>query len=378
MSIITSIDIDTCRLPLDHVIKFRWHQISYRDYTVVRLNTRDGNCGVAIGLSRSAPIDFAIHDLIAPAVLGLDATQVGLLNQMVARTTGALDQGGVFALARSLVDIACWDIKSKALEVPLWQLFGGDSTPADVLLVEGYEIPGESDEAFARRLAARVAEGYRLIKIEASGYRDIQVLRRRIELVREYSTPHRVGLIVDVNGGWSTIIEAVRAIEGMADTTLSWVEDPFPRPRISDTGKLRRRVAVPVGTGDEITDPRVLMELMIRDAVDVIRVDTTTLGGYDATRDVVGLARHLGIPVSTHAHPVVHQHLAFAWPDVVGHVEVFPDNLPFEPSYKLLESPIYPRVAEGKLPAPLEPGVGFALNMKVVEETSIRKLTARL
>lgn len=373
MAIINRVDTYTCRVPLDHPIRFKWNTIEHRDYTVVRIESVDGIVGSAIGLSRTSPIDMAIHDLVAPVAMGSDAMEVGEFHERLRKQTAASHQHGILAPARSLVDIAMWDIRGKLLDAPVWKLLGGSSEPSDVLLVEGYELPGESDEEFARRLARRVEEGYRILKLEAAGYDDPEILKRRLELIRRYAG-NDVKLVVDVNGAWSSIREATRVIRLIKDADLSWVEDPFPQHRIQDVGKLRREVNVPLGAGDDLTSPRELISLVCADAVDVLRVDVTTLGGFTAATDVIGVARQYEIPVSTHAHPAIHQHLAFAWP-AIQHIEVFPDSLPFEPSHKLVTDPVFPRIQGGKLSAPEEPGVGLTLNMEVVEQTALRHQT---
>jgi L-alanine-DL-glutamate epimerase-like enolase superfamily enzyme len=375
MTTITRIDTYACRVPLDHPIKFRWNTITHRDYTVVRIETSDGLTGSAIGLSRTSPIDVAINDLVAPVALGTDALETGAFQESLRQHTASSDQFGVLAPARSLVDIAMWDIRGKALGAPVWRLLGGNSTPAEVLLVEGYELPGESDEEFARRLAARAAEGYRAIKLEAAGYEDPRILQRRLHLTREYAGDD-LELIVDVNGAWRSVREAAETINIISDTKLAWVEDPFPRHRIGDVAKLRDLVDVPLSAGDDITDPRELMDLVHHDAVDVLRIDLTTLGGFAPTADVIGLARQYEIPISTHAHPILHQHLTFAWPEA-HFVEAFPDDRPFEPSYKLAQRSTFSRIEEGLLPAPQEPGLALELDMDVVEKTALRHQIAK-
>lgn len=370
MSRIKKIETWACHVPLDHPIRFRWNTIDARDYTVVRLETDDGHVGSAIGISRKQPIDVAVTDIVAPVLLGKEAMEVGAFQDDLRQATASHDQFGILGLARSLVDIALWDIKGKILGAPLWQLLGGNSKPAPVLLVEGYELPDETDEDFAKRLTERVQEGYQALKLEAAGYEDPQVLRRRLELVREYAGDG-VALIVDVNGAWRSVREAAETINSFSGTNLAWVEDPFPRHRIGDIGKLRREVDVALSAGDDITNPMDLIRLVEDDAVDVLRVDMTTLGGVSATADVVGAARQREIPVSTHAHSSIHQHVTFAWPNTT-YVEAFPDNRPFEPSSKLLMKSVFGRVERGMLEAPVEPGLDLDLDLAAVNAFAVR------
>lgn len=368
---ITRLEAFTCRVALDTPIHFRFNTITHRDYTVVRVETEDGHTGAAIGLSRGAPVDDAVLDMVAPVALGHDAMEIGAFHDRLSRHTASADQYGIVALARSLVDLAIWDIRGQLLEAPVWRLLGGASEPAPVLLVEGYELPGESDQEFAKRLAARVEQGYRRLKLEAAGYDDPRVLRRRLELTREL-VGDGVELVVDVNGAWKSVREATTAIRAFAIEGVTWVEDPFPRHRIHDVGLLRHEVDVTLGAGDDVTSPMELFKLLHDHAVDVLRIDVTTLGGIVPTSDVIGAARQYEVPVSTHAHPLFHQHLTFAWP-TVRDVELFPDDRPFEPSHKLVTGSLFGRVVDGHLPPPEQPGLGFDLDMAAVESSAIRR-----
>jgi len=368
---ITRLEAFTCRVALDTPIHFRFNTITHRDYTVVRVDTEDGHTGAAIGLSRGAPVDDAVLDMVAPVALGHDAMEIGAFHDRLSRHTASADQYGIVALARSLVDLAIWDIRGQLLEAPVWRLLGGASEPAPVLLVEGYELPGESDQEFAKRLAARVEQGYRRLKLEAAGYDDPRVLRRRLELTREL-VGDGVELVVDVNGAWKSVREATTAIRAFAIEGVTWVEDPFPRHRIHDVGLLRHEVDVTLGAGDDVTSPMELFKLLHDHAVDVLRIDVTTLGGIVPTSDVIGAARQYEVPVSTHAHPLFHQHLTFAWP-TVRDVELFPDDRPFEPSHKLVTGSLFGRVVDGHLPPPEQPGLGFDLDMAAVESSAIRR-----
>jgi len=370
MPAISVIDTWTCRVPLDAPIRFRWHTITHRDYTVVRLTTDDGVEGSALAISRGLPTDVAIIDMFAPAVLGMDALAVADLAGRARRATSATDQFGILANARSLLDVALWDIRGILLGAPVWQLLGGARPRVGALLVEGYELPGEDDERFARRLARRADEGYPALKLEAAGYDDPDVLRRRLELIREYAGDD-VRLVVDVNGAWRTVREAAETIRRFASVDIAWVEDPFPQHRVHDVGALRARVDVPVSAGDDLTAPRDAMRLAEQDLVDVLRVDALTLGGISAASDVIATARQYETPVSTHAYPGVHQHLAFAWPDT-GWVEAFPDDLPFEPSHKLMRVSTFARIRDGHLDAPTAPGLDTGLDLDAVERYALR------
>jgi L-alanine-DL-glutamate epimerase-like enolase superfamily enzyme len=370
---IVTIETWACSIPLDHPITFRWNTIRSREYTVIRVHTAGGLVGESLGLSRKMPIDVCIEEAVAPLLVGKDALDVATRLEDVRAGTACADQYGILAPARSLIDVCLWDLRAKALDVPLWRLLGGHPRPVPVLLVEGYELPGESDVEFAERLAERAKSGYRSLKIEAAGYEDQHVLERRFGLFRDL-VGDDTSVVIDVNGAWRSVREAADAIGCWSRFAPEWVEDPFPKDRLGEVAVLRDHVAARIGTGDEVTRPNDLVSLVEANAVDVIRVDATTVGGISAATDVVSAARGRDIPVSTHAHPVIHQHLSFAWPNTT-YVELFPDDRPFEPSYKMLRHSLYPKITDGHLQPPQEPGVGIELDLDVVGDTAYRHAT---
>lgn len=177
----TAIDrIETwaCTIPLPAALSFGAFTISQRRYAVLRVVTKGGLVADCVGHTRGSPVDVAITDLFASALLGKDALDHGERLADLARMTVAMEDDGVLGRARSLIDICLWDLKAQAFGVPLWKLLGGSPRTVSVGLVEGYEIAGETESDIAARLAGRVDEGFDFLKMEAAHYGDPQAVRR--------------------------------------------------------------------------------------------------------------------------------------------------------------------------------------------------------
>jgi L-alanine-DL-glutamate epimerase-like enolase superfamily enzyme len=370
MTAAVSVKSWACRVPLDEPLRFRWNTITHRDYTVVEVTMDDGVTGAAIGLSRGAPLDVIVADMFSPVLLSLDEATPSAFQERARKHHAMIDQTGMLAQARSLIDIALWDILATRLQVPLWKLFGGADRNAPVLLVEGYAMPTETDEEFARRLAERVEQGYTALKLEAASYEDPRQLARRLQLLRQ-KVGDNVQIVIDVTGAWRSVRTARSFMQPLEEFGLAWLEDPFPHSDINKVGELRKHIATPVATGDDITDPAILLGLTQQEAVDVLRVDTTTLGGVQATFDATANARLTGVPISTHCHTPIHQHFSYMWPET-NLVEAFPDDRSFEPSYKLLEKSVFGSIQDGHLRAPQDPGVGYQLAHEQVRQWATR------
>jgi L-alanine-DL-glutamate epimerase-like enolase superfamily enzyme len=357
---IASIETWACSLPLDSPLRFGTFTVSHREYAIVRIETRGGLRAECVGLSRGMPVDVAIADTYAPLLLGTEAMDVAARSRDRSSTLATIELSGVQAMAWSLIDICLWDIRAQALGTPLWRLLGGDPRELRVLLVEGYALPDEDDERFALRLAARVEEGYRALKIEGASERDPARLRRRLELVRS-AVGEDVDLVVDLAWKYPNAEAAAREIATWEHVRPAWIEDPFPRDHMGEYARLRGLVSAPIGAGDEVTREAALIDLVAEGAVDVVRLDATTIGGVSAAARVVASAGSAGRTVSTHAHPEVHLQCMLAW-SAGDYVEAFPLDRSFDPEHRLHEAPFLARVHGGTAPIPDAPGTGVRLD----------------
>jgi L-alanine-DL-glutamate epimerase-like enolase superfamily enzyme len=342
--------------PLD----FGTFRVISREYAAVRMTTAEGVVADCLVLNRRSPTDVAVADVLAPLIIGKDAADIAARAADLANGTRALDQGGVIGRGRSLLDICLWDIAARKEGVPLWRKLGGKARRLDVLLVEGYSLPGESDGAFAERLAGRVSEGFRRIKIEGASYRDPGQLKTRLQEFRK-AAGDAPGIVIDLAWSWPDARTGVKAISLWKEFGLSWVEDPMPRDKVDEIAALRRDSGVPIGVGDETTIPAELDRLMDAGALHLVRIDALAIGGIGVALAEAGRAVAKGLAVSFHEHPELHEHLAFAI-DACSHVEAFPLDRPFVRSHDLLRHSTMNRVVSGRLEPPTLPGTGVALN----------------
>jgi L-alanine-DL-glutamate epimerase-like enolase superfamily enzyme len=368
---VASIETWACALPLDEPLHFGSFTVSKREYTVVRLRTHGGLEAAAIGLSRGLPVDVAVADVFAPLLVGAEAVDVEERTRERVARLGNIERAGVAGSAWSLLDICLWDLRAQARGVPLWQLLGGTARELPVLLVEGYALPGEDDEAFAARLAGRVAQGYSALKIEGASSSDPERLRRRLEAVRAAVGPD-VALVVDLAWKHRDAASAARDIAVWDDVDPAWVEDPFPRELIAEYPRLRGLVSVPIGGGDEATREEELAAIVELGALDIVRCDATTIGGITAATRIATLAAASHLGLSAHSHPEIHRHLLLAWPGS-AFVECFPPDRPFDLEHRLQEEPI--TVSDGAVAAPRSPGTGLRLDNAAVARAAVRRST---
>lgn len=369
-TVIDRIETWACTIPLPAALSFGAFTISQRRYAVLRIITKGGLVADCVGHTRGSPVDVAIADLFASALLGKDSLDQGERLSDLARVTVAMEDDGVLGRARSMVDICLWDLKAQALGVPLWKLLGGSLRSVPVGLVEGYEIAGETESDIAARLAGRVHDGFDFLKMEAAHYGDPQAVRRILSDARAQAKSD-VSFTCDLAWSCKTARDGIAAAEAWRDLGVAWIEDPMYRTKLSEIAFMRRHSPLSIGVGDEVTRPQDLEALMEREAVDVVRIDATTIGGITAALDIANRAVSRGLRVSYHVNPEVHRHCVFAG-TATDHIEIFPTDRPFDCSHMLMERAAYADVSQGRLAPPEDPGVGLRLDLNSVKRFADR------
>jgi L-alanine-DL-glutamate epimerase-like enolase superfamily enzyme len=362
-----------CRVPLATPLQLGDIRIAQRDFVIVRITTADGLEGVAYALSRGGPVDVAATDLLAPLVLGRSALDIPRRGADMAHGTLAHGGTGIVQRALSLVDLCLWDIKARAVGLPVWRLLGGYREEAPVLLVAPYVEPMESHEDYAARLAPSVARGYRALKLYPEP--DVQVMAGRLAAMRQAFGPE-IGLVVDMAWAWRSPRPAIHAVTTWAPFDLAWVEDPMPPADWRSIRRLARGVDTPIGAGDDVSTPAVIDALIAHSAVGVLRLDATTIGGFTEFDRIRQVATAAGLPVSPHAYPEIHRHCVFAWPGV-DPIEMFMPGSPTWGASVLLEAEDDLTPGRATLSAPTEPGLGLHLDWDGVEGHAIRRSSVR-
>src|SRR6266853_4079464 len=64
------------------------------------------------------------------------------------------------------IDITLWDLKGKAVGLPVWRLLGGENRPLVTYATGGYYRPGAPNSAYAEEMARLIEFGYRAVKLK--------------------------------------------------------------------------------------------------------------------------------------------------------------------------------------------------------------------
>lgn len=360
---IRSVEVLTTSIPLPEPLHLGAMEVRVREYAAIRVTTTGGAVGRAYCLTRDAPVRECVERLLTPHVLGGDAAEPERLWDRCFRATAAVGRVGLVIRALGLLDIALWDLAAQLQGRPLWRMLGGTQPAAEVMMVSAYPLATRTPESLADDVIAHGRRGFRHLKVARDA--DAGRMRRLLEHART-GLPAGCRIVVDGGFGWRNAQEALDELATWDDPVLGWLEDPLVPEDTAGYTELRQRSGMPIGAGDDVTDPGTLRALLDADAIDVLRLDVVSIGGVTAARRVQDVARERGVPVSFHIYPEISVHLAATHPGAL--VETFdadvPGGNPLDPAHRLIEHG--PSIVDGVMRAPETPGLGFDLDWQAL------------
>ncbi|MFD1716098.1 mandelate racemase/muconate lactonizing enzyme family protein [Amnibacterium flavum] len=365
---IERIEVFKCVFPLARPFMLGHASVDRREYVVIRITDSSGASGVAFALSRGAPTDTVISELVGPRFLGRGSVDIEGTMQQVRRGLQPFAAEGVVGRALSLIDIALWDLRGKHLDSPVWKLLGATRSTAPIQIVEGYPIDGETDSQFIDRICARVDEGYKHIKI-AYGAAQPDAFTNRLEAMMK-AVPDEVSVNVDVAWSWYDLDVARHVLGRWNHLNLAWIEDPVAADDLETLAAIRSMSRLPIGVGDEVSRAATLRTAAESGLVDVLRADLTCAGGFSALPSLVDSAH--AISLSTHVYPQIHRH-AVLGATANGPVEMFPPVSPWDTCAEFV-APAECELMDGvvSITPPTRPGLGIDIDWQRVASASVR------
>jgi L-alanine-DL-glutamate epimerase-like enolase superfamily enzyme len=327
--------------------------------TVVVAEARAGGLaglGYAYGHASAAAV---VEEVLAPAVTGGDVLAPTAAWRAMVAAVRNVGRPGVASTALSAVDVALWDLKARALEVPLADLLGRvrDGVPA-------YGSGGFTSYGLPRlrsQLAGWAEEGLAWVKMKVG--RDPDEDPRRVAAARA-AIGDGVGLMVDANGAYERR-QALAQAERFAEQGVCWFEEPVGSEDLEGLRLLRDRApaAMEIAAGEYAATPDGFRRLLEAGAVDCLQADATRCGGVTGFMAAAALCQAHHVPLSAHTAPALHAHLgAAALP--LRHVELFHDHARVE---RMLFDGV-PPLREGSLrPDRDRPGLGLELRRRDAE-----------
>lgn len=246
-----------------------------------------GNIDPTPGYSKESIEDSLkmIRDRLAPAVIGMDPTNLHRLNaKLEATTPDYLD-------AKATLDMACTDLSARVAGMPVHTYLGG--AVKDRVSFNAWIGILPPDEA-AKETRGWQDKGFNSCKIKVGG--DIKADRDRVKAVREAVGPS-FNIRIDANAGYDadTSIELAKLV---APYRLQLFEQPVPADDIAGMARVRKAanaVGVPIMADESVLDHASLIRIIRMDAADIVKVKVMKQGGFLATRRMIATAEAAGI-----------------------------------------------------------------------------------
>lgn len=188
-------------------------------------------------------------------------------------------------MARATLEMACWDLWAKSLDLPLQTVLGGEGAAVDVGVSLGIgPVPETLD-----RVARHLDQGYKRIKLKVKPGHDIGLL----QAVRaEFPDAH---LTVDANCCYTLADSDL--IRRMDDFALDYIEQPLAWDDIHDHATLQRRIRTPLCLDECIRTPDHARKALQTDAARVLNIKVGRVGGHAAALQIHDLAQAFQVPV---------------------------------------------------------------------------------
>ncbi|MGH9292603.1 MAG: enolase C-terminal domain-like protein [Acidimicrobiales bacterium] len=269
-----------------------------------------------------------IKDVLAEAVLGQDAMDVGRCWSAMVRANRNLGRPGISSMSIAAVDTALWDLKAKLLGLPLVKVLG--QVHDGVAAYGSGGFTSFTDAELAEQLGGWVNDdGFPRVKMKvgqafgSNPRRDLE----RAAVARE-AIGDEAELFVDANGGYSQK-QAIRMAERYAGLGVTWFEEPVSSDHLDALAEVRAHTPLDVAAGEYGYDLFYFRAMCEAGAVDCLQADVTRCAGITEWLRVASLAEAHGLEISGHCAPSLHLHPACAVNNV-RHLEYFADHARLE------------------------------------------------
>lgn len=285
-------------VPADREVTLGIGRMVKRDTVVVRVRTSSGLVGYGEAHHGRCPGAVAriINTTLRGLILGMEADDVvGIWAKVYKMQLASHGMGAAACLALSGIDMALWDIKGKAVGLPIHKLLGGAEKPIPAY-VGGVCLGYQPPESLVEEAREWVEVGYGAVKLRlGDNPRDDLA---RVRAVREAFGPELI-ILTDANTGYS-LADARAVMPGLSELGAGWLEEPFPAHDHRAYAAAAGFGSVPLALGEN-TYTRFEFNRVIEDGVvGILQPDTSKTGGITETWRIAALASAWKLEVNPH------------------------------------------------------------------------------
>jgi len=325
---------------------------------------------------RANTVKAAVEEL-KPYILGADARKIEDLWQVLYR--GGFYRGGpILMSAIAGIDQALWDIKGKALGVPIHELLGGAVRDKMRMYVW---IGGDRPDQVAEQAKSRIEQGYTAVKMNGTAEFEwidnpakVEQAVQRMAMVRE-AVGDTVGIGIDFHG---------RVHKGMAKVLMKeleplkpmFIEEPVLSENMEAFASIAPYTSAPIATGERLFSRWDFKNICMQGIVDIIQPDLSHAGGISEVKKIATMAEAFDIALAPHC-PLGPIALASCLQVDFSSINAFIQESSLGIHYNegadlldYLEDPTVFEVKDGFIDLLTAPGLGININEEKVRELS--------
>jgi len=358
---------------------------------IVELSTDQGIVGlgeaaIAYGAGGTAAAGM-VKDLSERYVLGQDPFQIERLwAEMYDHSFWAKGGGPIVFAAISAIEQALWDIKARALNVPVYELLGGRIRDRLRTYANGWYFGCRSNADLPAAAEQTVANGYDAIKFypfariledgrlrhPANRSSDKNLRQAAVKTIAEVrrAVGPRVEIMLDLSGGLNPD-ETIRFCRDIEEFGITYVEEPADPFDIGALKKIATSINLPIAVGERVYTRYGFREILESRAVDILQPDIGNTGGIFEAKKIAAMGEAYSLKVQPHIcasalSTAIGMHFSASIPNFY-----IQEHFPYWsriPGYcEVLENPLEPQVEQGYVPVLDAPGYGVTLRRNALD-----------
>ena len=268
----------------------------------LKTTTDEGICGWGEPVieGKADTVAAAVQEF-SPLLIGRDPFAIEDIFQTLYR--GGFYRGGpILSSAISGIEQTLWDIKGKALNVPVYELLGG--AVRDRIQVYCW-IGGDRPDDTAAAAVEKSRQGYGAVKMNGTpeidyidNWAKVDAAVKRVAVIREALGPN-FGIAVDFHGRVHQAMARVLMKE-LEPYHLMFIEEPVLIDNIEAFAELRRHTSTPIATGERNFLRWGFKDILTRGIADIIQPDLCHAGGIFEVRKIAAMAECFDVAVAPH------------------------------------------------------------------------------
>lgn len=355
---------------------------------IVRIHTDAGLIGLGETYDKVPAARAALHDTIAPILLGNDPRAIERLWHVCAETILYHGHSGAEMRALSAADIALWDLLGKALETPVYQLLGGATRSSISSYNTGISHLEFDDHGRWQQEAGRLAEellneGITGLKIwpfdqftertlgQSISRSDIDKGLQPVRSIRNaVGKDFRIGIECHSRLRRAGATQVCLALEPF---DIAFIEDPLPAIYPDEIKRLSEATSIPIVGSETLLSRWQIRDWIANGVSQIVMTDVAWTGGISECRRIANLAEAFGLPITLHnaGGPVAHM----ASVHIAAHIPNLSDLelvRAFYQTYFLELSDVQVSIFDGYIKIPSDrPGLGVELLPDVWNRTDL-------